>query len=177
MLLPRARKILPVPNAVVASTKASASESSTPRVKALVPSVRARPMDTSVSVALVLVRIREAVDPEPKISKRASGVVSPMPTLPVSPSMTKVLEAPAESMVRVVLAISIVVEAVKDILAVEITKSPEGAKVRFPANVLMVEAAPKVRAAVGAEVPIPTLPSSSIINKSPSAAAAEDMER
>ena len=59
----------------------------------------------------------------------------------------------------------------------ETIKLSSGFSVRLPNNVLIVEATPKVRAAVGAAVAIPTLPNSSMINKSPSVELAEEMEK
>lgn len=72
-----------VPKAVVEILNGSpATESSTPRVKLFVASTRASPIVTSVSVALVLVMIMSVPVVAERISRRLSGVVSPMPTLP-----------------------------------------------------------------------------------------------
>jgi len=75
-----------VPRPVVDILNLSASESSIPRVKVLVPSASWRPIYESVSVPK-LVMANPEVAVALWIFKRSSGVVSPIPTLPLASTM------------------------------------------------------------------------------------------
>ena len=77
-------RVSPVPRAVVDILKGSpATESSTPKVKLFVPSTKANPTVTSVSVPFVFVMIISLPVVAERMSSNTSGLVSPMPTLPL----------------------------------------------------------------------------------------------